>query len=122
MKDPSAPRVSWRAFLLLQSTLLLYAVVTVLTKLASGHLSRGDWPLTLCMLALSVAALGVYSVLWQQVLKRMPLSFAYANKGVCTFWTCLFGVLFFGERLTWGKAAGILVVLLGVWLVVSDRD
>ena len=69
----------------------------------------------------SVAALGAYSILWQQVLKRMPLNFAYSNKGVCTLWTCLFGILFFGESLTLGKAAGILVVLLGVWLVVTDH-
>lgn len=114
--------VSLRAFLLLHGTLLLYAVVTVLTKLASGYLSRADWLMTAVMLVCSVAALGAYSILWQQVLKRMPLSFAYSNKGVCTLWTCLFGVLFFGESLTLGKAAGILVVLLGVWLVVTDHD
>ena len=113
--------VSLQAFLLLHGTLLLYAVVTVLTKLASGYLSQANWPMTLLFLFFSVAALGAYSILWQQVLKRMPLNFAYSNKGVCALWTCLFGILFFGESLTLGKAAGILVVLLGVWLVVTDH-
>lgn len=113
--------VSLQAFLLLHGTLLLYAVVTVLTKLASGYLGQANWPMTLLFLFFSVAALGAYSLLWQQVLKRMPLNFAYSNKGVCTLWTCLFGILFFGESLTLGKAAGILVVLLGVWLVVTDH-
>ena len=61
-------------------------------------------------------------MLWQQVLKRMPLSFAYSNKGVCTLWTALFGVLLFGESITLGKAAGILVVLIGVLLVVTDHE
>ena len=67
-------------------------------------------------------ALAVYSVLWQQVLKRMPLSFAYSNKGVCTLWTALMGLILFGETLTIGKAVGILVVLAGVWLVVTDHE
>ena len=68
--------VSLQAFLLLHGTLLLYAVVTVLTKLASGYLSQANWPMTLLFLFFSVAALGAYSILWQQVLKRMPLNFA----------------------------------------------
>ena len=73
-------------------------------------------------LGLELLMLLIYSVLWQQTLKRMPLSFAYSNKAVCTLWTCLFGLCFFGESLTWGKAIGILVVLVGVWLVVTDHD
>ena len=42
--------VSLQAFLLLHGTLLLYAVVTVLTKLASGYLSQANWPMTLLFL------------------------------------------------------------------------
>ena len=49
--------VSLQAFLLLHGTLLLYAVVTVLTKLASGYLSQANWPMTLLFLFFSVAAL-----------------------------------------------------------------
>ena len=33
-----------------------------------------------------------------------------------------FGLLLFGETLTWGKAIGLAVVLAGVWLVVSDHE
>ena len=52
----------------------------------------------------------------------MPLGFAYSNKGVCTLWTALFGLAFFGEQMTWGKAAGLVVVLAGVALVVTDHE
>ena len=106
--------------LFLQAVLILYSFASVCSKLASGYefLSSGF----ILWYGLVIVCLAVYALLWQQVLKRMPLSFAYSNKGVCTLWTCLFGVLFFGESLTLGKAAGILVVLLGVWLVVTDHD
>ena len=105
--------------LFLQAVLILYSFASVCSKLASGYefLSSGF----ILWYGLVIVCLAVYALLWQQVLKRMPLNFAYSNKGVCTLWTCLFGILFFGESLTLGKAAGILVVLLGVWLVVTDH-
>ena len=52
----------------------------------------------------------------------MDLTFAYANKGICTLWTALSGLILFGEQLTLGKAVGICVVLIGVLLVVTDHE
>lgn len=107
---------------MLHGTLLLYAVVSVFAKLAGIRMAEGNAVQTLVFLGLEVFTLGVYSLLWQQVLKRMPLSFAFANKGVCTLWTALFGVLLFGESLTLGKAVGLAVVLIGVLIVVTDHE
>ena len=117
-----SPRVPARDFALLHLTLLLYSGVSVLGKYAGVYLALKTTTLALVFLGLEFLALGVYAVLWQQTLRRMPLSFAYSNKGVCTLWTCLFGLLLFGETLTPGKAIGIVTVLIGVWLVVSDHD
>ena len=78
--------------------------------------------MTLAFLAAEAAALLAYSLLWQQALRRMPLNFAYSNKGVCTLWTALFGLAFFGEQMTFGKAAGLAAVLAGVALVVTDHE
>ena len=77
---------------------------------------------TLVFLAAEVVTLFAYSFLWQHVLRRMPLSFAYSNKGVCTLWTALAGVLVIGEPFSWGKAAGLVVALAGVTLVVTDHE
>lgn len=114
--------VSWRGLLLLHGTLLLYATVGVFTKLASGALSLDQIPRAILFFGLALLVMLGYTVLWQQVLKRMPLSFAYSNKGVCTLWTCLMGLCFFGESMTWGKALGLAVVLVGVTLVVTDHE
>ena len=72
--------ISLRAFLLLHGALLLYAVVTVLTKLASGYLSRADWPMTLLWLFCSMAALGAYSILWQHPLDLPVRRFVLRRK------------------------------------------
>ena len=116
------PRVSARDFLLLQGTLLLYAVVSLFGKYAGVNMAAQQVEPTILFMGLEFLTLAVYAVLWQQTLRRMPLSFAYSNKAVCTLWSCLFGLLFFGERMTPGKAAGLIVVLIGVWLVVSDHE
>ena len=123
-KAPTPPqaRVSRNNFLLLHGTLLLYAGVSVLAKYAGIHLALQETTSGIVFMVLEFLALGVYAVLWQQTLKRMPLGYAYSNKGVVTLWSYLFGLFFFGETLTLGKAVGILVVLTGVWLVVSDHD
>lgn len=115
-------RVGWRSLTLLHGTLLLYAVVSIFAKFAGIGMQEQNMQATFLFLGLEVLALLVYSVLWQQTLKRMPLHFAYSNKGVCMLWTYLFGVCFFGEQITWGKAVGLLVVLAGVLLVVTDRE
>ena len=123
-KVPTPPqaRVSRNDFLLLHGTLLLYAGVSVLAKYAGMHLALQETTAGVVFMVLEFLALGVYAVLWQQTLKRMPLGYAYSNKGVVTLWSYLFGLFLFGETLTLGKAVGILVVLTGVWLVVSDHD
>lgn len=114
--------VTLRSFLLLHGTLLLYAMVSAFAKLAGNHLAAEDFTPAVIFLILEVLALGLYSILWQQVLKRMPLHFAFANKGICTLWTALIGILFFAEKLTTGKVIGLCVVLFGVVLVVTDRE
>ena len=42
----------------------------------------------------------VYAVLWQQVLKSIPLSIASANKAVTIFWGMWWGFLFFNEEIS----------------------
>ncbi|MEG1570552.1 MAG: SMR family transporter [Clostridia bacterium] len=121
-QDALKTRVSGRDLLLLHGTLFLYAVVSIFAKLAGLRMAAAEQAATLCFLGLEFLTLLIYSVLWQQTLKRMPLHFAYSNKGICTLWTLLFGLIFFGERLTLGKAIGIVVVLIGVLLVVTEHD
>lgn len=114
--------VGAKSFLLLHLTLLLYAVVAIFAKYAGLSMAAHDSSGAVLWLSLELFMLLIYTVLWQQTLRRMPLSFAYSNKGASTLWTCLAGIVLFGESFTWGKAIGILTVLFGVWLVVTDHE
>lgn len=122
MKKSQISRTRALNLLLLHATLLIYAVASLLAKLAGLRLAAQDASGTLMFVLLEAPALLVYSLLWQQTLKRMPLSFAYGNKGVCILWTALFGWAILGESISWGKAAGLVLVFAGVTLVVTDHD
>jgi len=71
---------------------------------------------------LLIAILGVYAIGWQQVIKRMPLTAAYANRAVSIVWGCIYGVIFFNEQITPGKVIGGVIVATGVVLfALSDQ-
>lgn len=97
--------------------LLVYSASVVFSKLASGYsfLSVG---FILCY-GMMLLLLGVYAIFWQQIIKRMPLMTAYANKAVTVVWGMVWGVAVFHEEITWGKALGALLVIAGVILNVS---
>lgn len=92
----------------------VYSLCSVFAKLASGY-PVGSPYFLLCY-ALMIALLGLYAIGWQQFIKRMPLSVAYANKAVTVLWGGFWGILLFHEQLSAGKVVGGLLVLVGIAL------
>lgn len=103
-----------RTLLGLHLLLALYSLCSICGKLAAGFefLSPG---FVLCYGGM-ICVLGVYAIGWQQVIKRMPLTTAYANKAVTVLWGIVWGALLFHESVTPGKLVGAAVVLAGVVL------
>lgn len=110
-------KTDWKVIVALQALLILFSFANVLSKAASRH-PLLSVPFCLCYGGM-IAVLGLYAIGWQQVIKRIPLTTAYANRAVCTFWTLLWSVLFFGEQITLGKVLGAAVVVTGVVLYTS---
>ena len=86
----------------------------IISKLAAGKPFMS--PAFIALYGIEILILGFYAIGWQQFIKRMPLSVAYANKAVTVVWGCIWGVLIFHEHLTPGKIIGALMVLSGVAL------
>ena len=105
-----------RAFTLLGLHLLIgvYSLADVASKAASGM----SWFSLSWIIAygLMLVFLGVYAIGWQQVIKRMPLSSAYANRAVSIIWGIFWGVMIFGESLTVGKVVGAAIIMAGIVL------
>jgi multidrug transporter EmrE-like cation transporter len=64
-----------------------------------------------------VAIIGVYALLWQQVLRRIELSTAYMFKGTTLIFTMLFAALLFGESITIPNILGSVIIITGITLL-----
>ena len=103
-----------KKYIALHLFLMLYSTGGIISKMAGGHAFL-SLPFIL-LYGAEILILAFYAIGWQQFIKRMPLSAAYANKAVTVVWGCIWGILVFHEQLTPGKAIGALLVLCGVAL------
>ena len=66
---------------------------------------------------------GAAAVGWQQVIKHLPLTTAYANKAITVVWGILLGFLLFGESITLRQFIGAAVIIVGIVLFVrADNE
>lgn len=113
-------RTDWKLIAALQLSVLLFSASSVLMKLAARH-AMLSWPwIGLYFGALCI--IGAYALVWQQFLKRVPLTTAYANRAMSMLWSMLFGVVIFHEAVTWNMIAGVVVIGFGIYLVVTGDE
>ena len=93
---------------------LIYACTSIFTKMASRQ-EMLSWPYLL-WIAGAVGVMGVYALLWQQVIARMPLSTAYMFKGTSLIFVLLFSALLFGEAITLNNVIGAVIIIIGIVL------
>ncbi|MEG1825682.1 MAG: DMT family transporter [Gordonibacter sp.] len=102
------------SFISLHLLLVLYSLTDLFGKAAAGF-SFTDPLFFLCYGGV-LLVLFVYAIGWQQLIKRLPLTTAFANKAITVFWGLVWGVLFFQEDLTPLKVMGAGIVVAGVVL------
>lgn len=107
-------------YVLLHTLLAFYSLGGVYSKLASQS-SFLSLPFVFWY-GLGLANLFIYAILWQQIIKHLPLTTAYANKAVTIVWGIIWGMLFFKEIITWNMIVGAVVVIIGVILVVMADE
>lgn len=118
MKDQKK-KFQIKDILMLQIVFFIYSINSVAAKFASA---QEPFSLNFILLyGLELCVLGVYALLWQQLIKRMELSVAYSNKAVVLLWAMVFGTLLFKEQITLTKVAGILLVIAGIVVLNSEE-
>ena len=91
-------------YLALIGTFFIYTSSGVFSKLASQRefLSTGY----IAFLGCTVGVLGIYAMLWQQIIKRMDVSLAYMFKGTGVVFGLMFAHFVFGEAITTTNIVG----------------
>lgn len=112
--------VDFKSLLLMQGSALIYSVSNIFSKYASRE---GGLSLKFILFyGLSLFVMFVYAILWQQILKRVDMIVAYSNRLVAMIWGVVWGVLIFQEQLTLFNIIGTFIILIGLYLVVSDDE
>lgn len=109
-----------KPYLILNLLLLFFSLGGVCSKTASRkQFLSFDFIL---FYGLTLFILAVYALLWQQVIKKIPLNIAYANKAITLVWGMVWGIVFFREHITFSNIIGAAIVLTGVLLMVTGGE
>lgn len=100
------------SLVLLLVAFLIYSTTGIFTKLASKEtfLSFGY----LSFFAMVIISMGIYAVLWQIILKRVPLTQAYLFKSMTVVFSLLFAYGIFSETITWKNLLGASFIVVGI--------
>lgn len=106
-------------FLLMHAGFLVYAFYAVLGKFAS----KQDFlsPAFILIYIAVFAILFFYALIWQQVLKVIPLVVATANKTITIVWGIVFGKLIFGEQIKLNMILGAVLILTGILILATEK-
>lgn len=104
--------------IVLQAVVVVYTLSSVVAKLATG---RELFSLSFFLFyGLEIVILGIYAILWQQMIKKFDLSVAYANRAMALLWSALWAVILFHEGLSVKQMFGIVLVIMGTVIVNTD--
>ena len=104
-------------FLLMHAGFIFYSLYTILGKYAAKYeFMSFNFCLMYCIM---IFILGVYAILWQQVLKHIDISIAFSNKSITIVWAMIWGLVFFNEKTTVRQIAGALVIGAGIFILMT---
>ena len=94
MKQPQLKKLL-PTYLLLHLSVFILSLSTICSKFAASQefMSIGF----IALYTGVIVALGIYALLWQQILKKIPLTNAFVNKSATLIWSLIWGISFFNE-------------------------
>lgn len=110
----------WMIYIVLIGINMLYACVSLFTKYASQQ-EFMSWNYMVGLIG-AIGVMGLYAVLWQQVLKRIELSLAYMFKGSSLIFVMLLANVIFGEQITWNNIVGAIIIISGIVLFANSAE
>ena len=109
---------SLKYYFALHIVILFYSMGGIFSKLASKQ-EFFSIKFCLCYMCI-IGILFVYAIVWQQVLKYIPLTTAFCNKAVTIIWGIVWGTLVFKETIKINMIVGAFIVIIGVIIVVKS--
>ena len=114
-------KIDIKSLILLEISFFIYSLSSMFSKQAMYN--NPTILHIIIFYGLSLFMLGVYAIVWQQVLKKLDLSVAFANKGITIIWGIIWGVVLFKEKITIGMIIGAMIVIVGIIVMMcGDKE
>ena len=107
----------FKEYLLLFGTFLIYSIAGIFAKIAA---MQDTLTKMFIFVGLEFVILGLYAIIWQQILKKFQLTIAMACKGITVIYALGWAIFFFGENITVWNIVGAALVVIGIGVVSSD--
>jgi len=98
----------------------LYSFIGVVSKSSTGNYLRSIK--TLLYYGIVLMLLGLYAIIWQISIKKIPLYMAYMGKSISLILTLLWSNLFFSEVIKINNIIGALLVICGILLMFKPKE
>ena len=108
----------WLKYIVIVLSFALYSCTSIFMRYAAAYPFLSWQYIT--MLCCSFFVLGVYAIIWQQIIKHVEISIAYMFKGCSLIFTMLYAWILFGEQITLYNGIGAAVVIGGIVLYAKD--
>lgn len=112
-------RQNYKSYIMLQIIIAVYSLSSVCSKAAAGQ-EIMSWKFLFFYGAI-IFLLAVYAIVWQQVLKKIPLVTAYANKSITVIWGMIWGILIWHEKVAVNNIIGAVIIMLGVYIIATEE-
>ena len=114
-KVPLSTKKKIILYVVLIASIFLSSLSGVCAKFASGEAFLS---FKFCLFyGLEILILGVYAIIWQQIIKHLNLSISYAFKATALIWTLVWGATIFNEYFSATKLIGVAMVIIGIIVV-----
>lgn len=105
---------------LLQGVVIIYTISSLMSKKASE--TDGDVVKFIFWFGMEFVFLGIYALLWQQIIKKFEISVAYANRSMAVVWSMVWAVIFFHDTITIKNVIGVLLVVVGTLIINTEGE
>ena len=113
-------KISIWNILSMQITVIIYSFSTVMAKNAAKEPVL-SWKM-IGFYAVYLLCLFVYALCWQQIIKKIDLSVAYANRCTSVLWCLVWAVILFQEEISLQNLLGVILVLFGIFLINTPGE
>ena len=104
--------INIKYILLMSIAFMIYSTTGIFMKLASFEPFLS---IPFCIYyAIALGVIAVYAILWQIILKKVPLAIAFMSKSITIVFALLIAHFIFAETITTNNVIGSLIIISGI--------